>query len=105
MRRDAAVRPITNAQVLRAYVEAFLRADPRVSSGMLLLVRELDPGPNGLPLELYCFSADPAWKAYEALQAELVDHVIAKAPAFDLRIFQSPSGADIGGIAGQPRRG
>lgn len=104
LERAAAGRPVTNAQVLRAYVEAYLRADPRVNQAMLLLVRELDPGPSGLPLEIYCFSADPSWKAYEALQAELVDHVVAKAPAFGLRIFQSPSGADVSGIAALPRR-
>ena len=96
-------RPLTNAGVFRAYVEAFLRADPRVNAKMLLLVRELDPGPNGLPLELYCFAADPSWAAYEAIQADLVDHVVAKAPEFDLRIFQAPSGADIGRIAGVTR--
>jgi len=88
-------RPITNAGVFRAYVEAFLRADPRVNATMLLLVRELDPGPNGLPLEIYCFSADPSWAAYEAVQADLVDHVVAKAPEFDLRVFQLPAGADL----------
>jgi len=93
-------RPITNAGVFRAYVEAFLRADPRVNSEMPLIVRELDPGPNGLPLEVYCFAADPTWAAYEAVQADLIDHVVAKAPAFDLRVFQLPSGADVGRIAG-----
>jgi miniconductance mechanosensitive channel len=95
----AADRPITNAGVFRAYAEALLRADQRVNAKLLLLVRELDPGPSGLPLEIYCFSADPSWAASEALQAELVDHLIAKAPEFDLRIFQSPSGRDIAGIA------
>ena len=49
---------------------------------------------NGLPLEIYCFCADPAWVAYEALQAELIEHLIAKAPDFDLEIFQNPSGQD-----------
>ena len=88
-------RPITNAGVFRAYVEAFLRADRRVNAKMPLLVRELEPGPNGLPLELYCFAADPSWAAYEAVQADLVDHVVAKAPEFDLRVFQVPSGADV----------
>jgi miniconductance mechanosensitive channel len=93
-------RPTTNAGVFRMYVEAFLRADPRVNREMSLLVRELDPGPNGLPLEVYCFAANPAWPAYEAVQADLVDHVVAKAAAFDLRVFQLPSGADVGRITG-----
>jgi miniconductance mechanosensitive channel len=74
-----------------------LRAEPRVNASMLLLVRELDPGPNGLPLEMYCFSADPSWAAYEALQSDLVDRVIATAPDFELRIFQSPAGHDLHG--------
>ncbi|MCK9460573.1 MAG: mechanosensitive ion channel family protein [Proteobacteria bacterium] len=92
-------RPITNVGVFRAYVEAFLRAHPRVNREMTLIVRELDPGPNGLPLELYCFAADPKWASYEAVQADLVDHIVAKAPEFDLRVFQLPSGADLEKLA------
>jgi miniconductance mechanosensitive channel len=88
-------RPPTNLGAFRAYVEAFLRAEPRVHGGMTLLVRELEPGPNGLPLEVYCFSAATDWDAYEALSADVVDHVIAAAPGFGLRVFQAVAGSDL----------
>ena len=92
--------PTTNLGAFRAYAEAALRADPRVHQEMTLLVRELEPTPTGLPVEVYCFSRDPAWAAYEAVQAELVDHLVAIAPEFGLRIFQSPSGGDVAAATG-----
>ena len=62
---------------------------------MTFLVRQLPPTETGLPLELYVFSKDQAWANYEAIQADIFDHLLAAAPEFDLSVFQSPSGADI----------
>lgn len=61
---------------------------------MTFLVRQLEPGPDGLPLQIYVFSKDQAWAKYEAIQADIFDHLIAALPQFDLRIFQQPSGYD-----------
>jgi miniconductance mechanosensitive channel len=61
---------------------------------MTFLVRQLEPGPTGLPLEIYVFSNDQAWASYEALQADIFDHLIAILPYFHLRVFQQPSGYD-----------
>jgi miniconductance mechanosensitive channel len=88
-------RTSTNLGAFRAYVEAFLRAEPRVHGEMTLLVRELEPTPNGVPLEVYCFSKETEWGAYEALSADIVDHVIAAAPGFGLRVYQMISGSDV----------
>jgi miniconductance mechanosensitive channel len=62
---------------------------------MLILVRQLQPTPQGLPIELYFFSADTAWIRYEGLQAEVFDHVLAVTHRFGLSVFQSPSGMDL----------
>ena len=88
-------RRVTNLGTFRAYVTEYLRAHPRVHPGMTLMVRQLEPGPTGLPLEVYCFSADVAWAAYENLAADIFDHLLAMLPEFDLRIYQQPSGADV----------
>lgn len=84
-----------NLHIFRHYVDYYLRNHPVVSKDMTLLVRQLQPTSEGLPIELYFFSADTRWANYEQLQAEVFDHIIAKLHTFDLKVFQSPSGLDI----------
>ncbi len=88
-------RRVTNLGTFRAYLTAYLRANPRVNQEMTLMVRQLDPGPTGLPLEVYCFSADVGWVAYENLAGDIFDHLLAVLPEFGLRLFQQPGGADM----------
>jgi miniconductance mechanosensitive channel len=66
---------------------------------MTFLVRQLPPGPTGLPLEIYVFTNDTAWAKYEAIQADIFDHILAVVPEFDLRVFQSPTGRDFGSLS------
>ena len=58
------------------------------------MVRQLAPGPNGLPLEIYVFANDITWKNYEAIQSDIFDHIFAVVGEFDLRVFQNPTGKD-----------
>jgi miniconductance mechanosensitive channel len=87
---------LTNVGVFRVYMTAYLksRLDLHQEEPMLLLVRQLDPGPTGLPLEVYAFTKTTAWEAYEAIQAEIFEHLVAAAPAFGLKVFQQPTGTD-----------
>jgi miniconductance mechanosensitive channel len=62
---------------------------------MTLLVRQLQPAPQGLPLEIYCFTNTTAWGDYEGIQSDIIDHLLAIMPEFGLRIFQEPSGLDM----------
>ncbi|MFP6639342.1 MAG: mechanosensitive ion channel family protein [Myxococcota bacterium] len=92
---NADIRRLTNVGTLRAYVEAYLYAHPKIhSSGYTLMVRQLSPGPQGLPIEIYCFSNDQEWIEYEKIQADIFDHILAIVSEFGLRIFQEPVGAD-----------
>ena len=91
-------RSQTNAGIFRAYMIAFLKQNPKIHKNMTFLVRQLEPGADGLPLQLYVFSNDQAWAKYEAIQADIFDHLIAALPEFDLRVFQQPSGYDFHGI-------
>ena len=95
----ANTRRLTNIGTFRAYVEAYLRAHPRISRRMTLMVRQLAPGPEGLPLELYCFTDTVAWADYEGIQADVFDHLYSILPEFGLRTFQNPSGADLGALS------
>ena len=88
-------RRLTNIGTFRAYVVRYLQRHPKIHRGMTLLVRQLAPTPDGLPLEIYAFSNDTDWGAYENLQGDIFDHLLAVLPEFDLRVFQHPSGRDI----------
>lgn len=88
-------RHLTNLGTFRAYVIAYLRNHPMIHQDMTFLVRQLEPAEHGLPLEVYVFSRDQEWSNYEAIQADIFDHILAIAPAFDLRIYQRLSGGDL----------
>ena len=87
-------RRLTNIGVFRSYVEAYLRQHPMIHKDMTFLIRQLSPSENGLPIEIYVFCKDTNWTAYEAIQADIFDHILAVVPEFDLRVFQEPSGSD-----------
>ncbi len=84
-----------NLRIFRQYMDYYLRHHPGVHQGMIILVRQLQPTAQGLPLEFYFFSADTAWVRYEFLQAEVFDHILAVLPKFGLKVFQSPTGEDL----------
>ncbi len=88
----------TNIGVFRAYVVAYLKAHPLISREMTFLVRHLQSTPQGLPLEIYVFCTDKVWAHYEAVQADIFDHLLAVLPEFGLRLFQYPTGHDLTGV-------
>ncbi len=88
-------RRLTNVGTLRAYLTAYITHHPHVrDQGFTLMVRQLEPGPLGVPLQVYCFTDTTAWPRYEAIQADIFDHILAIIPEFDLRVFQEPTGLD-----------
>lgn len=91
-------RRMTNIGTFRAYIEAFIKNHPKVNHNLTSMVRQLPPGPNGLPIEIYVFTNDIVWQNYEAIQADIFDHILAIVPEFGLRIFQNPSGKDFSRI-------
>lgn len=94
--RDAAVnmRRLTNIGTFRAYAWRYLKKHPQIHQDMTLLVRQLAPGPEGIPIELYCFTTTTAWGEYEDIQADIFDHLMAIIPEFGLRLFQQPAGTE-----------
>lgn len=92
-------RRLTNIGTFRAYALEYLKQHPMVNQEMMTMVRQLEPGDNGLPMEVYCFSSDKAWVTYEGVQADIFDHLIAVLPEFGLRVFQQPSGHDFRSLA------
>lgn len=83
-----------NLHIFRHYIEYYLRHNPKVSQELTMLVRQLQPTAQGMPIELYFFSASTEWLKYENLQGEVFDHVLAMLQYFDLKVFQSPTGLD-----------
>ena len=93
---------VTNTELFRVYIESYLRSrDDIHQKGMPFLVRSLEPTPTGLPIELYIFARTTVWEEYEAIQSEILDHLLAAASHFHLRVFQEPTGKDFTAFAGQ----
>jgi len=87
-------RQLTNIGTFRAYIEMYLNQNQNIRNDLTCMVRQLPATSSGLPLELYCFANTTDWVQYEAIQADIFDHLFAIAPHFDLRIFQHPTGFD-----------
>ncbi|MBU2512691.1 mechanosensitive ion channel family protein [bacterium] len=94
-------RRLTNVGTLRAYLVNYLMNHPSINHDMTFLVRQLKPTEYGLPIEIYVFCRDSEWTKYEAIQADIFDHILAIVPEFDLKIFQNPTGSDFRELVGQ----
>ena len=89
----------TNLGLLRAYLDHKLATDNRVVHNMLYMVRQMEPTPTGLPLQIYFFTSSTAWKDFEQVQSDFFDEVFATVQLFELRMFQAPSGTDFQKLA------
>lgn len=87
-------RQLTNIGTFRAYITQYLQQNNHIRDDLTCMVRQLTATQTGLPLEIYCFANTTNWLEYEAIQADIFDHLFAIAPQFGLRIFQHPSGHD-----------
>ncbi len=87
-------RALTNIGVFRTYISHYLQNHPGINQEMTLMVRQLAPSENGLPIEIYAFANSVKWAIYETVQADIFDHLFAVAPEFGIRLFQNPSGSD-----------
>lgn len=84
-------RKLTNIGIFRQYIEFWINANPDINKGMTHMVRQLQPGPTGMPIQIYCFSGRKVWVEYEKVQADIFDHVMAVIPEFNLKVFEYPS--------------
>jgi len=88
-------RQLTNLGILRAYLTAYLADNDNINHDLTFMVRQLDPGPNGIPLQVYGFANNTSWVPYENIQSDIFDHIYAIIPEFGLRLHQAPSGHDV----------
>jgi len=88
-------RRLTNLGLFRAYMVAYLAANKHINHDLTCMVRQLAPGTDGIPLEIYGFANNTSWVPYEGIQSDIFDHVFAVIPEFGLRVHQSPTGHDI----------
>lgn len=87
-------KQVVNLEIFRNYLQNYLRNHPRLSKNLTVLVRELQPGPEGMPIELYCFTDTTNWLEYENIQCEIFGHLLAMLPEFGLRAYQRFTGSD-----------
>ncbi|MCF8273475.1 MAG: mechanosensitive ion channel family protein [Flavobacteriaceae bacterium] len=84
-------RNLTNIGVFRKYAQTYLEQHAAINKGMMIMVRQLAPTTQGIPLEIYAFSSDKRWENYEYIMADIFDHLIAAVPYFDLELFELPT--------------
>lgn len=96
------LRSMTNFGTFRAYANSYLQAHPKLRGDLSMMVRHLQPSPEGIPLEIYCFSNETTWTIYEGIQADIFEHLISVMPYFGLRAFQAPSGLDVKSLGTAP---
>jgi len=91
-------RNLTNFGSFRIYLDKYIENHPKINQDMLLMSRQLEPTPNGIPLEIYAFSREKNWVDYERVMANIFDHILASVKYFDLEVFQNPSSIDINNL-------
>lgn len=96
-------RAMTNIGVFRAYISEYLQHHPGIHQEKTLMVRQLAPSENGLPIEIYAFVNSVQWTIYEGVQADIFDHLFAIAGEFGLRVFQNPTGNDLQALSKEAR--
>jgi len=87
-------RRLTNIGMLRAYIKLYLLEHPMINNNLTLLVRQQEPTPQGIPVEIYCFAKTTVWQEYEAIQSDIFEHLIPLINEFGLTVFQNPTGKD-----------
>ena len=95
---DVNRRRMTNIGTFRAYAFNYLKNHPKIHNGMTLLVRQLELGSEGMPLEIYCFTNTTDWADYEGIQSDVFDHLLSIVPEFGLRLYQKPAGSDLANL-------
>lgn len=91
-------RNLTNFGSFRIYLDKYIENHPKINQDMLLMSRQLEPTPNGIPLEIYAFSREKNWVDYERVMANIFDHILASVKYFDLEVFQNPSSIDVNNL-------
>lgn len=81
-------RNMTNFGLFRKYITQYMQNHPGLNKDMLLMCRQLQSTPQGIPLEIYAFSSDKRWESYEYIMSDIFDHVFASVPYFDLQIYE-----------------
>ncbi len=88
-------RNLTNFGLFRKYLDEYLKQHPKINQELLFMSRQLQPTANGIPLEVYAFSKNKSWLAYEKDMSDIFDHILASIKYFNLEVFEAPSGSDI----------
>lgn len=88
-------RRLSNIGTFRAYCLAYIQHHPGIHQDMIMMVRMMEPGAEGIPIEIYCFTNNTAWVEFERIQGDIFDHFVAILPEMSLRLFQTPTGYDL----------
>lgn len=88
-------RNLTNIGVFRKYLNEYINNHSAINKDMMIMVRQLAPSSQGIPIEIYAFSSDKDWENYEYILADIFDHALAATSFFNLELFELPSNVSI----------
>ncbi|MDG2405169.1 MAG: mechanosensitive ion channel, partial [Paracoccaceae bacterium] len=94
-------RRLTNLGTFRAYLISYLKVHSSIQQSMTLMVRQLEPSPQGLKIEIYCFTNTTDWTEYEGIKSDILEHILAILPEFELNVFQDIGSTDVKGRVDQ----
>ena len=92
---QSVAKPLVNLYAFRLYTTLYLKSNTDINQNLMLMVRQMQPTSEGLPIEVYCFTHTTEWLSFEQVQGEIFDHLLAILPEFGLQIFQRPTGSDL----------
>ena len=92
-------RNLTNIGVFRKYIDSYLENHSAINENMMIMVRQMDPTPQGIPIQIYAFSSDKRWLNYEYIMSDIFDHSLAAVPFFDLELFELPNSSSFNKIS------
>ena len=92
-------RNLTNIGVFRKYIDSYLENHSAINENMMIMVRQMDPTPQGIPIQIYAFSSDKRWLNYEYIMSDIFDHSLAAVPFFDLELFELPNSTSFNNIS------
>lgn len=92
---EARALRMTNLGIFRIYLQNYISSHSSFNDNFVSMVRLMEPTENGVPMQIYFFTAQTSWVEYEGVQSALFEHIFSIVPEFGLRLFQAPTGDDI----------
>ena len=80
----------TNLGLYRCYIETYLKHHPDIIESQSITVKYKQVNEDGIAIEMYAFSSETDFTAYERVIADIFEHIIYVENIFSINLFQRP---------------